>query len=116
LPAQRRGPGAPPLDCNTWLYKQMCVLPDPRACSHLRPHWQGLYLEEMGVPPQNWEKSFRAAARYCGLRILRARGESDSLAADDQALDEQDDPYDDEFDGENDREDRGENTDGEPPA
>jgi hypothetical protein len=95
-PAQRRGPGAPQLYCNVWLFNQMCVLPDPRACSHLRGGWQELYLEEIGVPPEDWEKSFRAAARYCRLRILHARGEPHSLSADDQA----DDQADDEQDGE----------------
>jgi hypothetical protein len=107
-PAQRRGPGAPQLYCNVWLFNQMWVLPDPRACSHLRPGWQEIYLEEMGVPPDNWEKSFRAAARYCRLRILRERGEPDSLPAGDQGDGQQDDLYSDEFDDEN--------QDREPPA
>lgn len=76
-PAVRRGPGAPPLDCNTWLYRTMCALPDPRHYGHLRPEWQERYLRQMGVPPAGWERSFREAARHYLHRILRERGEAD---------------------------------------
>jgi hypothetical protein len=82
----------------------MCVLPDPRACSHLRPGWQELYLEEMGVPPENWEKSFREAARHYLHRILRERGELPSLPGGDHHFDHHGDRQDDE------------NQDGGPPA
>ncbi len=74
-PAVRRKAGAPQLHCNVWLFGQMSVLPDPRQCSHLKPRWKELYQEEVGVEPVDWEKSFRAAARYC--RILIARGHGD---------------------------------------
>ena len=74
-PAQRRKPGAPQLHCNVWLFGQVSVMPDPRQCGHLKPHWKELYLEEVGVEPEDWEKSFRAAARYCRLLLARGHGE-----------------------------------------
>ncbi len=76
-PAQRRKSGAPPLDCNVWLYETMCAMPDPRAYGHLRPEWQERYLQQMGVEPAGWDKSFREAARHYLHRILRERGELD---------------------------------------
>jgi hypothetical protein len=74
-PVQRRKPGAPQLYCNVWLLGQVSVLADPRQCSHLKPRWQELYLEEVGVEPVDWDKSFRAAARYCRILIQRGHGE-----------------------------------------
>lgn len=73
-PAVRRKSGAPQLHCNVWLYNQLRVLPDPRQCSHLKPHWRELYLEEVGMKPEDWDKSFRAAARYCRMLIARGQG------------------------------------------
>ena len=73
-PAQRGKPGAPQLHCNVWLFGQVRVLPDPRQCSHLKPRWKELYMEEVGVEPEDWDKSFRAAARYCRMLIARGHG------------------------------------------
>ena len=73
-PAVRRKPGAPQLRCNVWLFDQISVLPDPRQCSHLKPHWKELYMEQVGAEPDSWDKSFHAAARYCRILIARGHG------------------------------------------
>jgi hypothetical protein len=57
----------------------------------------------MGAAPENWEKSFRAAARYCLCRILRERGEVGREPAGDQQ-------------GDQFRNESGENQDGRSPA
>lgn len=81
-PAARRKAGAPQLDCNVWLYTTMCALPDPRAYGHLRPEWRDRYLQQMGVEPADWDKSFREAARHYLHRILRDRDEADAEGQD----------------------------------
>lgn len=81
-PAQRRKAGAPPLDCNAWLYETMCALSDPRVYGHLRPEWQARYLQQVGVAPAGWDKSFREAARHYLHRILHDRGEEDAPGQD----------------------------------
>ena len=75
-PAKHRQPGAPLLLANDWLLNKIRSMPDPNApCRHLRAHWQELYLQQMGVPPENWDKSFREAVRKCRARLKRERGE-----------------------------------------
>ncbi len=83
-PAVRGKPGAPQLDCNVWLYKTMCAMPDPRAYGHLRPEWQERYLQQMGVEPVDLDKSFREAARHYLHRILRDCGELDAGGQEDE--------------------------------